>query len=168
MNAAGSGEPWRTTGWRWCKFSLVGSLGIGVQLGVLVLLTASGVQYLLATALAVEATVLHNFAWHQNFTWRDREGSIAGRLARFHMTNGTISIVGNLAVMRLLVGHFGLPAVPASLVSIGLCSLANFLAADRVVFLLGPPREREMPTLLAEPLRMEQVIVTESGSGRRP
>ena len=125
---------WKT-GWRWCKFSLVGAAGIVVQLGTLALLTSSGVHYLLATALAVEAAVLHNFVWHQNFTWNDREGAILGRLARFHATNGAISILGNLALMRLLVGGFGMPPVPANLLSIASCFLANFLAADRVVFL---------------------------------
>jgi len=133
MNAQDS--IWRATGWRWCKFSLVGAIGILVQLGVLALLTAAGVHYLLATALAVEAAVLHNFAWHQNFTWSDRGGGIVGRLARFHLTNGAISILGNLVLMRLLVGSLGMPPLPANLLSIAVCSLANFLAADRIVFL---------------------------------
>ena len=126
---------WSATGWRWCKFSLVGAIGIAVQLGMLALLTAAGLHYLPATALAVEAAVLHNFAWHQNFTWSDREGGVLERLARFHVTNGVISILGNLALMRLLVGGLGMPPVPANLASIAVCSLANFLAADRIVFL---------------------------------
>jgi putative flippase GtrA len=133
---------WRTTGKRWCKFSLVGAIGIGVQLGALAALTAAGVHYLLATGLAVEAAVLHNFVLHQSFTWSDRGGAagvILGRLARFHLTNGAIYVLGNLALMRLLVGHFGLPTLPANLASIAVCSLANFLAADRVVFLGGWP-----------------------------
>lgn len=135
MRDNGSGETWRATGKRWCKFSLVGAMGMVVQLGTLALLTAAGVHYLRATALAVEAAVLHNFAWHQNFTWSDRGGKILGRLARFHLTNGAISILGNMALMRLLVGYCGLPVVPANLGSITVCWLANFLAADRVVFL---------------------------------
>lgn len=132
---------WRPTGWRWCKFSLVGAAGIGVQLGMLALLTSSGVHYLLATALAVEAAVLHNFVWHQNFTWNDREGAILGRLGRFHATNGAISILGNLGMMRLLVGGFGMPPLPANLLSITSCFVANFLAADRVVFLARRGRQ---------------------------
>jgi putative flippase GtrA len=135
MTSRCSDEIWRTTGWRWCKFSLVGAMGIVVQLGTLALLTTAGVEYLLATAVAVEAAVLHNFAWHQNFTWNDRRGGILGRLARFHLTNGAISILGNIVLMRLLVGYCGLPALPANLGSIAVCWLANFLAADRVVFL---------------------------------
>jgi putative flippase GtrA len=143
MRDNGSGETWRAAGKRWCKFSLVGAIGIGVQLGALALLTAAGVHYLVATALAVETAVLHNFAWHQNFTWSDREGAVLARLARFHLTNGAISIVGNLALMEVLVGHFGLAPVPANLLSLAACWLANFLAADRLVFLGRRPHETD-------------------------
>jgi putative flippase GtrA len=58
---------------RWCKFNLVGAVGILVQFGVLFLLK-SGLHfnYLAATALAVEVAVAHNFFWHERFTWADR------------------------------------------------------------------------------------------------
>jgi putative flippase GtrA len=58
---------------RWCKFNLVGAVGIFVQFGVLFLLK-SGLHfnYLAATVLAVEAAVAHNFFWHERFTWADR------------------------------------------------------------------------------------------------
>ncbi|HKW26339.1 MAG TPA: GtrA family protein [Terriglobales bacterium] len=133
----GRDRVWRAFGWRWCKFSLVGAVGMVVQLCTLALLTAAGVHYLLATVLAVEAAVLQNFAWHHNFTWSDREGRILGRLARFHLTNGAISILGNLALMRLLVGGLGMPPVSANLASMTACFAANFFAADRLVFLAG-------------------------------
>ena len=140
MSAPASGEAWRTTGWRWGKFSLVGPIGMVVQLGTLAALNAAGVHYLAATGLAVEVAVLHNFIWHQNFTWSEREGGIAGRLARFHLTNGMISMIGNLALMRLLVGHFGIPELPANMVSIAVCWAANFVAADRIVFMAARTR----------------------------
>ena len=51
---------------RWLKFNFVGGIGIGVQLVVLTALK-SGLHfnYLLATVLAVEAAVIHNFIWHE-------------------------------------------------------------------------------------------------------
>lgn len=123
---------------RLLRFSLVGGLGVGVQLGVLAALTATKINYLLATALAVEVAVLHNFLWHQHFTWADRAGtgmwaSLAA-LLRFHLSNGLISIVGNLLLMRLLVTEFRLPVLRANLATITLCFVANFLASDRWVF----------------------------------
>jgi len=121
------------------RFSLVGALGIAVQLGVLAALVATKMNYLLATGLAVEAAVLHNFLWHQRFTWADRasQGFRAAlvQLLRFHLCNGLISLVGNLLLMRLLAGWFGLPVLLANLTTISICFVANYLASDRWVFL---------------------------------
>jgi len=134
---------------RWIKFNLVGAGGIGVQLVALWLLTVAGVDYMLATALAVEAAVLHNFLWHERFTWADRiverqtprspdatrrmRASLV-RLLRFNLTTGAVSIGGNLLLMRLLVGGAHLRPVIANLISIAGCSLVNFLVSDRWVF----------------------------------
>jgi len=127
------------TGRRWLKFNLVGAIGIVVQLAVLGILNGVlGLDYLPATALAVEAAVLHNFLWHERFTWADRASvtrrQALGRLVRFNLTTGAVSILGNLLLMRLLVGQAHLPALPASLASIAACSLANFLASEYIVF----------------------------------
>jgi putative flippase GtrA len=65
---------------RWWKFNLVGAVGILVQFGVLFLLkSVLHFNYLAATALAVEAAVVHNFFWHERFTWSDRSRSEWGR-----------------------------------------------------------------------------------------
>jgi len=128
---------WRKTGARWLKFNLVGAIGIVVQLGVLEALTAAfHLPYLAATALAVEAAVLHNFMWHEHYTWSDRRhrGRILGRLLRFNATTGAISIGGNLLLMSLFVGEAHLPALLGNMLSIATCSVANFLVSDRLVF----------------------------------
>lgn len=135
-----SGESWRSLGLRWLKFNAVGAVGIVVQLVALALLVSGlGVNYLLATALAVEAAVLHNFFWHQRFTWADRASlgirQTLGRLLRFNLTNGGLSILGNLILMRLLVGRLHLNYVVANLLTIAVCSLANFLVSHRFVFI---------------------------------
>ena len=58
---------------RWGKFNLVGVVGMVVQLGALALINrlAPG-HYMVATAAAIEITLLHNFVWHLHYTWRDR------------------------------------------------------------------------------------------------
>jgi putative flippase GtrA len=94
-------------------------------------------NYLPATGLAVEFAVVHNFLWHEHYTWADRRESSSGllrRLVRFNLSTGLISIVGNLLLMRLLVGSLHLQYMMANLLTIGACSLANFWATDRVVF----------------------------------
>lgn len=123
---------------RLLKFHMVGAIGIGVQLCFLFLFkTVLHLNYLLATGLAVECAVLHNFLWHEHYTWVDRRESRSGflrRLARFNFSTGLISIVGNLVLMRLLVGALHLQYMLANMLSIGSCSLANYWATDRMVF----------------------------------
>lgn len=122
---------------RWLKFNLVGAIGVALQLALLSVLTkVLAWHYVLATAVAVELTVLHNFAWHERYTWRDRdcrEGMLT-RLLRFHLGNGLVSIVGNVVLMRLLVGKSHVPLLPANAIAITICAMLNFLLADRWVF----------------------------------
>jgi putative flippase GtrA len=129
---------------RWCKFNFVGGIGIGVQFAALFLL--KGVlhfNYLAATAIAVEAAVVHNFVWHQHFTWSDRTKSNGlqpsrrrwlHRLLRFHLSNGAFSILGNLALMKVMVGEAHTNYLLANALAIIVCSLANFLMSETWVF----------------------------------
>jgi putative flippase GtrA len=121
---------------RWWKFNAVGAMGIGVQFVTLALLKSGfRLNYLLATALAVEAAVIHNFLWHERYTWADREStSRLIRFAKFNLSNGAISILGNVALMRLLVGAVGLNYFVANALSIAGCSLLNYIVSDRLVF----------------------------------
>jgi putative flippase GtrA len=138
MSAPGK-NPWASKLARWCKFNLVGGIGIGVQFAALFLLkTVLHFDYLLATAIAVEAAVVHNFVWHEQFTWADRvEGSwrrSMGRFVRFNLTTGLVSMVGNLALMKVMVGFGNMNYLVANAIAIALCSVANFLVSDVWVF----------------------------------
>lgn len=123
---------------RWMKFNLVGAIGIGVQLAVLAVCRLLGGHYLAGTALAVESAVIHNFLWHERFTWADRPAgnftATLGRLLRFNLSNGLVSLVGNLVLMRLLVGHFRLNYMLSNLVAVAVCAVANFILSNRFVF----------------------------------
>jgi putative flippase GtrA len=122
---------------RWGKFNLVGAMGMVVQLAALEFFTGlSGRHYLLASAAAVELALLHNFVWHLHYTWRDRrdESARLSRLVRFHLSNGTISMAGNLVLMRMLVDAMGLPVLGANGIAILCCSIANFCLGDRWAF----------------------------------
>ena len=117
----------------------MGGIGIGVQLATLAIFRSQlHLDYLLATVLAVEAAVLHNFLWHERFTWADRPAGrfkhSLVRLVRFNASNGLISILGNLLLMRLLVGGLGMQYFLANLIAIAACSLVNFLLSDCFVF----------------------------------
>lgn len=124
---------------RWIAFNGVGGLGIVVQLAVLlVLIRWFDVPYLWATAFAVEAAVLHNFVWHQRWTWRDRPSATraqrAVRLWRFHVLNGFVSIAGNLAIARVLTGELHADPLASNIAAIMVCSMLNFAASELLVF----------------------------------
>jgi putative flippase GtrA len=156
---------------RWCKFNLVGGMGIAVQFaGLFLLKSVLHFNYLAATAIAVEAAVVHNFVWHEQFTWADRrrrgemscpsEAEAASekrsliaalkrcatqrlgspslrRLLRFNLANGGVSILGNLALMRVMVGMGHMNYLLANAIAITLCSAANFLVSETWVFDAG-------------------------------
>jgi putative flippase GtrA len=129
---------------RWSKFNLVGGIGVAVQFIALFLLRGVlHANYLVATAIAVETAILHNFVWHEQFTWADRTrldgrgGRSLHRLVRFNLSNGAISIMGNLALMKLLVGQFRMNYLLANALAIVLCSLVNFLLSETWVFARG-------------------------------
>jgi putative flippase GtrA len=124
-------------GGRVAAFSAVSLLGFCVQLAVFAALTHVRCPYLPATALAVEVAVLHNFAWHCCWTWRDRvAGSDAWvcRLAAFNLTTGVSSLAGNVLGMAILVGVFELPPLAAITASVLCTSVANFTVSNRWVF----------------------------------
>jgi putative flippase GtrA len=124
---------------RLMKFNAVGGIGVGVQLAALAIFRSwMKLDYLLATGLAVEIAVIHNFLWHVRFTWADRPAprrvhSLL-RLAKFNASNGAVSMVGNLALMRLLVGEVKFNYVASNVIAIVICSLVNFVLSDRFVF----------------------------------
>jgi putative flippase GtrA len=137
---------------RWGKFNVVGAVGMAVQLGALVLINhVEPGHYLVATAVAIEITLIHNFVWHLRYTWRDRfptqnahnafwmghpnvRGALATQFIRFHLSNGLVSMVGNLALMPVLVAEERIPVLAANAIAILCCSIVNFLLGDRWAF----------------------------------
>jgi putative flippase GtrA len=164
---------------RWVKFNFVGGIGIGVQFAALFLLkSVLHFHYLIATVIAVEAAVVHNFVWHERFTWADRtrsdrigadritpawsvrqtsgaeaQNSLSAvnaalkrcatqeplrssfrRLLRFNLANGAVSILGNVALMRVMVGGGHMNYLAANGIAIALCSVANFVVSDVWVY----------------------------------
>ncbi len=135
---------------RWIRFNSVGAIGVGVNFTVLtVLVGLLDVHYLVATALAVETAILHNFLWHERWTWSDHAGlhpqAVLERLLRFNLTSGAFSILGNLLCMRILVGSLGVNYLMANAITIACLSIFNFLVSHTFVYRvsLGKATERE-------------------------
>ena len=137
---SGDLRPPVSTGRRLLRFNSVGAIGAVIQFSALwFFVSALKINYLVATCLAVETAILHNFVWHVNWTWGDRKSrstalQLVGRLIRFHLGNGLVSLISNLLLMRLLVGTLHLPVVPANLLSVLATAAANYLIGEFFVF----------------------------------
>ena len=131
---------------RWIRFSAGGTYGSLLQLLALMIL-AKWLSLAWATTLAVELAVVHNFIWHELYTWQDRHvrggRAVIGRLVRFQMSNGVISIAGNVVLTGLLHEYLGTPVVIANVMAIGLCGAFNFVTSEWLVFASAPKRYPE-------------------------
>ena len=127
---------------RFLKFQGVGALGILVQLGMLALLkNSAGLATAWATALAVETAILHNFIWHERWTWKSETGArtprqIASLLGKFHLGAGGVSLVTNVVLTGTLSDLLHIHYLVANLLSITAAGLLNYFINDRLVF--GP------------------------------
>ena len=124
-------------------FTLVGIVGYAVQTAALWLLAGRADMAILpATLLSTELAVLHNFVWHVRWTWADRPAGLMttlGRLLRFNVANGGVSLVGGALLMPLLVTSLGVHYLLANLIAVLICAAVNYLAGDRWVF--APARQ---------------------------
>jgi putative flippase GtrA len=119
----------------------VGTAGFALQIAVItVLTTAGGWSYVPATAVAVEAAVLHNFWWHERWTWGNRGFTRPARLRRlwrYHLATGAISIAGTLLLTVAMMELTPAPVPVANAAAVAMMAAANFTIADRWVFTRG-------------------------------
>ncbi len=145
-------------------FVVVGAIGYAVQTAALWLLVAHAhLPVVAATLAATELAVLHNFTWHQRWTWADRPSGTAealGRLLRFNVANGGVSLAGGTMLMALLVHGLGLHYLAANAVTVGACSAVNYIAGDRWVFAIRGVRRRGHPAPAGTRDRPERVAGT--------
>lgn len=123
------------------RFLSAGLAGFVLQIAVLAMLIALNVQYLVATALAVELAIVVNFLWHERWTWQDRPARNDRerwlRLVRYNAMTGVTSIVGSLVVTGLLVESLSMSPVVANIISVVALGALNFAGAETLVFRAG-------------------------------
>lgn len=75
------------------RFGLVGLSGVGVNLGALALMSTLGLVSTLASALAIELSIVSNFVFNDRWTFSDRRaGGLWTRAVRFQL----VSLIGAL------------------------------------------------------------------------
>ena len=123
------------------RFITASVVGFVLQIVALAALIALNVQYLLATALAVELAIVVNFLWHERWTWQDRparnDRERLGRLVRYNTMTGITSIAGSLLITALLVESLSLSPVVANILSVVALGALNFAGAETLVFRAG-------------------------------
>lgn len=130
------------------RFTAVAMAGFVLQTAVLEALTAADLHYLPATLLAVEAAILHNYVWHERWTWRDRgtpPGSRTGRLVRYHGLTAAVSLGGQALTVILLTGGLGLRPSIASAIAVVALGRLTYAGAGRFVFPPPPPTGPKAP-----------------------
>lgn len=116
---------------RLVKYCIVGAVGVFVNMGMLAILTASGMEYLRAGALAVETAIGTNFLLNEVWSFADfsrRSPRLVARLKRFVSFNffclGGAAI--NLAVLWVLTEQAGVHYLISNLIGIGAATLWNY------------------------------------------
>jgi dolichol-phosphate mannosyltransferase len=122
--------------WRhFVKFNVVGLIGLGVNEGVLILLVAGGYYYVYASAVAIEVSILSNFALNDLWTFRDRRhGHVLVRLAKF---NGLmlVGLVANLAILYACTAYLGILYAVSQLVGVGAAFLLRYWLSIRFAWI---------------------------------
>lgn len=115
---------------RFAKFCMVGASGVGVNMGLLWLLTEHvGLPYLLSAAISIETSIISNFILNDFFTFHDRRSptvkSFFNRLWKFNV----VSIAGlsiNIGMLWLLTEVAGVYYLVSNLCGIALAMLWNY------------------------------------------
>ena len=113
---------------RLLRFAVVGASGVLVNMGLLMLLTErAGWPYILASLLAIEASILSNFALNNAWTWSDRKSSpLLHRLVKYHTVAGITAFAVNWLLLVLLTEVFGMDYRLANFFGIGVGVVLNF------------------------------------------
>jgi dolichol-phosphate mannosyltransferase len=123
---------------RIAKFTLVGAWGFAVNMFFLWFLTdIAGLYYLLSSILAIEISLINNFALNDLWTWRDRgkagKAEYFKRMLRYQITAGA-SMLANLVVLWVLTELFGFYYLASNIFGILCGSALNFVVNDRWTF----------------------------------
>jgi len=118
------------------RYLAVATLGAALQAGVVIAASAVGCSPVAATVIGIEAAILHNFAWHDRWTWgdRDRREPRVVRLVRYNAALAGTSLAVGAGVTWMVVAGLGWGVLPANAVAVAVAALANYIASDRVLF----------------------------------
>jgi putative flippase GtrA len=124
---------------RFVRFNIVGAGGLLLQLALLDGLVRAGVPLVAATLMACEAAILHNFVWHDRWTFADRKSQIPNAKSQLDPTSqiktDRIGVLGFVFGIWPLGSRLGFGRRDLGFSWIG--RLLTFHAANGLVSLVG-------------------------------
>lgn len=126
----------RLSHYRFLKFVAVGATGVFVNNGVLFFTVSSGFLHVQGASLvAIEASILSNFALNNLWTFRHRKGeAFHFKLAKYHASVALGAAVNYITLTVLLAS--GLQLLVANTVGILLGFFLNYLLSEKYVWKL--------------------------------
>ena len=130
---------------RMIRFGIVGASGIVVNQGLLMLLHGTfDLPLLISSLIAIETSILSNFALNSRWTWKVDLGrslrSWVQKAVQYHAATVVTAFAGNVLVLMALVHLFGVDYRLANLAGIAVGSGLNYLAGEFWVFRKTPRR----------------------------
>jgi dolichol-phosphate mannosyltransferase len=156
------------------KYCIVGSSGVFVNMGILFLLTLSGIEYFTAGIVAVEGAILTNFIFNEFWSFAGlsiQKNSLKARLKRLLSFN-LFCVVGaniNLAILFLLTEYFHFHYLVSNAIGIIASTVWNYgmnanLTWDsaRAILRVKSQARRENRELLTHPEHESNATVSDA------
>jgi len=115
------------------KFCVVGTSGVFVNMGLLIILTRMfGLALEYASPIAIEISIISNFVLNNIWTFRARivKTSLLKRFFRFHIVAFSAGIVNYITLLSLHYG-VGLMDIIANLIGIAAATVVNYVLNSR-------------------------------------
>ncbi|MCD6248646.1 MAG: GtrA family protein [Hadesarchaea archaeon] len=124
---------------RLVKFCLVGASGVGVNLGLLWVLTEYlNIYYLISAGFSIECSILTNFILNEFWTFSDRATDRSAKMLASRMIKFNVISAGGLAINIVILGAltelFGIYYMVSALFGIAGATMWNYLANTSVTW----------------------------------
>ena len=118
------------------KFLLVGGLGAIINITTLILLILMKMPHIIASATAIEISIITNFLLHDNWTFRkNKKGKWWNRLLKFH-TSSISAVMVQWVASNLLHYFFNINSIIAQFIGIALGFILNYKLSKKFVWVL--------------------------------
>lgn len=118
------------------KFALIGAFGTLANVAIMTILMGSGVEYLLAAAVATETTILSNFLMQERLVFADRIPHSRSRTTRFVHSFGfnNAETLVRMPFLWLLVDKVGIFGPLAQFGTLAAAFTLRYMFHSRVVY----------------------------------